>query len=201
MKKFSSDRQLVKNVLHGKRGAFDQLFENNFARLFRFAMRRVDGNEDLAREIAQQTLCTAMTQLHTYRGEAALFTWLCQICRNQLSAWFRKEAVRTQRISLIEDHPDVRAVLESLEASELGPENNAFLAEVGDLVRVTLDHLPANYGNALEWKYVEGYSTHEIAKRLGLSAQATDSLLARARRAFKQAMGASTPHLKDLFAS
>ena len=55
------------------------------------------------------------------------------------------------------------------------------------LIQVALDNLPARYGDALEWKYIEGHSVKEIAQRLELGTEATQSLLARARRAFADA--------------
>ena len=55
-------------------------------------------------------------------------------------------------------------------------------------MRVVLDRLPANYGNALEWKYMEGSSVEEIGERLGIGTIAAQSLLARARVAFREAL-------------
>ena len=57
------------------------------------------------------------------------------------------------------------------------------------LCQVALDQLPVQYGDALEWKYVYGFSAIEIAKKLNLSTDATNSLLARAKRAFREAYG------------
>ena len=50
-----------------------------------------------------------------------------------------------------------------------------------------LDGLPARYGDALEWKYVEGLPVVEIAARLAVSPKAAESLLTRAREAFRDA--------------
>ena len=50
---------------------------------------------------------------------------------------------------------------------------------------MVLDHLPLRYGNALEWKYLKGKSVRQIAMRLGLSPKAAESLLGRARSAFR----------------
>ena len=47
-----------------------------------------------------------------------------------------------------------------------------------------MDKLPAKYGDVLEWKYVEGQSVREISARLNLGQEATQSLIARAKRAF-----------------
>jgi DNA-directed RNA polymerase specialized sigma24 family protein len=54
-------------------------------------------------------------------------------------------------------------------------------------VQLTLDYLPARYGDALEWKYIEELSVGEIADRLGVGYKAAESLLTRARAAFRDA--------------
>jgi RNA polymerase sigma-70 factor (ECF subfamily) len=59
--------------------------------------------------------------------------------------------------------------------------------DAASLVRLVLDHLPARYGDALEWKYVEGLGVKEIARRLEVTPLAAESLLGRARRAFRSA--------------
>jgi len=57
--------------------------------------------------------------------------------------------------------------------------------EIRRLVQVALDQLPRRYGDALEWKYIDGLSVREIAERLSVSAKAAESLLTRARVAFR----------------
>jgi RNA polymerase sigma factor (sigma-70 family) len=86
---------------------------------------------------------------------------------------------------LIEDEPGVRAAIDSLPAArESEPDEQLRRGEARRLVQVALDQLPARYGDALEWKYIEGRSTREIADRLAIGSEAAQSLLARARRAF-----------------
>jgi RNA polymerase sigma-70 factor (ECF subfamily) len=65
------------------------------------------------------------------------------------------------------------------------------------LIQVALDRLPARYGNVLEWKYIEGYSVKEIAARLELGHEATQSLLARAKRAFGDVYSSLTGPLRS----
>ncbi len=57
---------------------------------------------------------------------------------------------------------------------------------------MTLDALPRAYGDALEWKYVHGHSVREIAARLNLGEKAAESLLTRARQAFRDGFAAVT---------
>ena len=179
------DRGLVRRMLSGDERAFDELFDGHFPGLYRFALTRLNHDEDAAEDVAQATLCKAITKLSTYRGEAALFTWLCTFCRHEISAWYRKNRMKVQPVDLIEEDPEVRAALESSAGTFEGPATAFDRAEAGRLVQVALDQLPPHYGHALEWKYLEGLSVKEIASRLELSPKAAESLLTRAREAFR----------------
>ena len=63
--------------------------------------------------------------------------------------------------------------------------------EIARLVQVVLDRLPGRYGDALEWKYIDGFSVAEIAERLALAPKAAESMLTRARAAFRDAFTAA----------
>ena len=64
-------------MVRGDEGAFGEFFESHFAPLFRFAMPRVGNDAQVAEDVVQATLCRAVRKLASYRGEAALLTWLC----------------------------------------------------------------------------------------------------------------------------
>lgn len=191
------DRKLVRRMIGGDESAFDEFFDGNFRGLYRFALTRLRFDEDAAEEVAQATICKAITKLSTYRGEAALFTWLCTFCRHEISAWCRKNRVQMERVDLVEEFPEVRAALESLGAGEEDPGSALDRTELGRLVQITLDQLPGRYGSALEWKYLEEIPVKEIAARLEVSPKAAESLLTRAREAFRDGFrtltGASIP--------
>ena len=87
---YLDDKKFVSQLLEGNERAFDRFFEDNFARLYRFALVRLSDDPEAAREIAQITLTQALRKLHTYRAESALFTWLCAICRNETSELLRQ---------------------------------------------------------------------------------------------------------------
>jgi RNA polymerase sigma-70 factor (ECF subfamily) len=187
---YLDDKRLANQLLAGDRKAFDRLFEDNFARLYRFAISRLADDPDGAREVVQMTLTRAIRKIHTYRAESAMFTWLCAICRNEISDWFRRHGRYREHIVLVEDHPEIQAVVDSIQAPGLEtPERHYQRVEAVRLIQVALDRLPAKYGDVLEWKYVEGYSVKEIAVRLNIGAEATQSLLARAKRAFADVYG------------
>ena len=162
--------------------AAETFFDNYFARLYRFVALRVDQRE-ACEDVVQEAMIKAMRNLASYRGEAALFTWLCQIGRNEISNYFQRFGRKESVLVSLDDDPHVRAALESLDMEDMDSTDRLALEQV---VQLTLDYLPDKYSRALEWKYLEGLSVEEIADRIGSGVIAAQSLLARARGAFRR---------------
>jgi RNA polymerase sigma-70 factor (ECF subfamily) len=177
-----ADRFLVARLLRGDEDAFTQFFDANFPALYRFALPRVGGDGDAAEEVVQLALVRAVRKLASYRGEAALLTWLTTICRREIATYFERRKKVPPMVDLSEDLPEVRAALESI-----GAHDTIRRREVSRIVQVVLDRLPNRYGDALEWKYIDGLSVIEIAERLGLAPKAAESVLTRARASFRDA--------------
>lgn len=181
-----SDIALARRVLAGDEAAFDEFFAFCFPPLYRFALARLGGDEDASEEITQRVLIRALERLHTYRGEAALLTWVCTLCRREIARWL-EHAGRTREVSLSDDRVEMRAVLDSLAVEDANdPESALRRRELSGLVQLTLDYLPARYGDVLEWKYIQELSVGEIADRLGVGYKAAESVLTRARAAFRE---------------
>jgi RNA polymerase sigma-70 factor (ECF subfamily) len=194
-----TDFAVARRILAGDEAAFRALFDRVFPRLYRFVLARLDGDGDAARDVVQQTFCRAIERLNKYRGEAALYTWLFQICRNTLNDYYRFTSRERRVITPLEDLPQVRAVLETLAAPQAtAPETGAWRSELGRLVQATVDALPERYAEVLEWKYIDGWPVKSIAERLGVSDKAAESLLTRAREAFRTAMTAMVDDLDVL---
>lgn len=176
-----AEAELVKRLLSGDEAAFERFVADYYPRLYRFAYRRVAGNRDVALDIVQATFEKVIPRLGSWRGEAPLFSWMCGFCRFQIAAVWKE-----QQRELPEDEPNVRAALDSLTAIE-SPEHDLQRKELGRVVRMVLDHLPRHYDEVLEWKYIAGLSVNEIAQRLSVTSKAAESLLSRAREAFRDA--------------
>jgi RNA polymerase sigma-70 factor (ECF subfamily) len=185
----SDEKELIRRMLAGDERAFETFFDAYFARVYRFALPRLNGDVEATREVVQSTLAKVMRRIGDFRGHSALFTWICQICRHEAVDYIRSRRRHQKHIVLMDDEPETRAAIEAIEA----PEDFDLVAtagrdEAGRLVRAVLDRLPASYGNALEWKYMEGDSVEQIGERLGIGTIAAQSLLARARTAFREAL-------------
>lgn len=197
------DQRLVERILHGDAQAFDVFYETYLPRLYRFALRRVRGCEADAEDAVQRCFMKAIRGLSHYRADAALFTWLCTICRREIHDLMREKGRLGEAVPVVEDNAEIRRALEML-GNEMNssPEHAAMSKEIIQLVHATLDHLPARYGDVLERRYLRGESINDIAASLDLKRDAADSLLARARRAFRdgftQVAVAAEAQLSDL---
>jgi RNA polymerase sigma-70 factor (ECF subfamily) len=196
-----TDRAVARRILGGDEAAFRELFDRFFPRLYRFALVRLAGDAETARDVVQQTFCNAIEHLDRYRGEAALYTWFCQICRNVIADHFRRRGQGAPRVVLLEDQPNVRAIREALTAPAGDePEAGTWHAQVHRLVEATLDRLPGRHAEVLEWKYLDGLSVREIALRLNVGDKAAESLLTRARESFRDAIVQMVDAAEDLAA-
>jgi RNA polymerase sigma-70 factor (ECF subfamily) len=172
-------------MLDGDETAFDTFVDEYYPRLFRFALPRLGGDREVTQDVVQGTFGKVIPKLSYFRGEAALFTWLCTFCRFEIAAHWRGAQRRGREVELAEDAPAVRAALESLALGQELPGAELERKELARLVRVVLDHLPLHYGRVLEWKYLQGLPVNEIALRMGSKPKAAESLLTRARQAFR----------------
>ena len=183
----AADRNLARKIVRGDEQAFRNFFDYYFPRLYRFALSRLNGDVELTKDIVQETLMRATTHMKTYRGEATLFSWLCQIARNLIRTHFKKN--NKQQTIHIGDHPEVQDVMDNIRDEILQKPEHVYANDnLRELIFSTLDHIPHGYGDLLEWKYLDKLSVEEIAHQLDTSATSIQSKLARAREAFKAVM-------------
>lgn len=178
------ERLLVRRMIAGDEGAFEEFADDYIPAVYRFAAARLRHDRELTREIAQATLVKALGSLASFRGEASLITWLCACCKSEIAAHFRRRGTRPVEVEWTEER-----VAESRtpgRAPEHGPERSMLRGEAAELVHVALDGLPPRYAQVLEWKYLDNLPVKEIADRLELKAKAAESLLTRARNSFRE---------------
>jgi len=187
-----SDQKQVERLLAGDERAFREFFDEYFDRLYRFALSRARNDSSLAEEAAQRALCRAVRKLDSFRGESSLFSWLAGICRNELADLFEisnRDAAR--QVSLDSDPSGQRAAQQHAADLQHEPEEQTASDERAEHIETILRQLPGRYGEVLRWKYLDDLSTEEIAVKLGVSYDAAQSSLQRARAAFKSAADAA----------
>ena len=188
---WSSPRRSLAAAAAGDAGAVGRLYDEHVDGLYAFVFYRVGGDASLAEDVVQETFTRALRQRADYdpaRGSIA--SWLSTLSRNvirdQLRAYRRGDQLAASWEQI--DH-SLGQIFAALAEAPL-PGEVLQRNETRDLVHMAIANLPETYRTALTRKYIDGDSTEQLAAALGLSPEAAKSLLARARRAFRQAFSA-----------
>jgi len=185
------ERDLVSRMRRGEQRAFDEFFDAYAARLGSFAARRSSLDAAAIEDVVQTTLINAMRGLATFRGGSSLFTWLCQICRNQL-ADARRKAARQPRVDSLEQLIEERPLAQVVQLTDYRDPLDECSAEADrGAVRRVINQLPPHYARVLELRFGDELTVPEIASLLQISERAAESQLVRARQAFRERWPAS----------
>jgi RNA polymerase sigma-70 factor (ECF subfamily) len=88
-KPWSSDRELVDEILGGNLEQFNLLYEAYFPRVFRFAMKRL-GDAGESEDVTQEVFIILLEALPSYQCQSSLLVWIFGITRNTVNRRFRK---------------------------------------------------------------------------------------------------------------
>lgn len=153
----------------GSEPAWQTLFDLHFDPVYRFCLALAAGRRELAEETAQQTFIAAAQRIGRFRPQEGTFrAWLLGIARNRYMTFRAQERRRRRHES-------------SPNREEQAPSGSRE-PDLG--VHETLARLPVEYRRALEDKYLRRLTMKEMAQTGGLSIEAVESLLRRARDRF-----------------
>jgi RNA polymerase sigma-70 factor (ECF subfamily) len=183
----SDELDLVARMRRGDERAFHQFFDAYASRLGAFVARRGSLDAAAIEDVVQVTLINAIRGLATFRGKSALFTWLCQICRNVLADARRKAATqpRTQSFDELAEERPLAAIIELTDFRD--PLDECEADSTRGAVRRVINKLPARYARVLELRFGDELTVPEISRTLQMTEDAAESLLTRARQAFRAA--------------
>lgn len=186
-------------ALHGEAAAVKTLAEDALQPLYSFCLYRVGRNRALCEEVVQETLVRAIRELDRYdpaRAGDNIFPWLSGLARNEISRVLAKEksAVSLEALWARMDQ-ELLALYARLELEPFGDEVLQ-REETRELVNTTMSQLPPHYREALEAKYLTGKSVRDMAAVWSISEKAVESLLTRARQAFRVAFLALSRNLE-----
>ena len=132
------------------------------------------GDPDLVDEIVQETFLQVWRKAHTYRGTGAVGAWIWRIGLHRLLDRFRRRSPvmvefdeqRGDRVASAEE-----AVLSGIEHGQLGPALDRLSPELQAVVRATV---------------LDGLTSREAGRLLGVPAVTVRSRLLRARRQLRE---------------
>jgi RNA polymerase sigma-70 factor, ECF subfamily len=179
------ERGLRRAVLAGDEQAWRTLYDGAFARLHAYALWRCGGLRDLADEIVQETWLTAVRRMRAFDpGRGSFLGWLRGIAAHLLRNYLRRRATAVTAMA-----PEAAVAPEAAEPAEAALERR----EEAERVARTLAALPERYEAVLRAKYLEGRSVEEIAAAGNETPKTVESLLTRARQAFRTLYEEQTP--------
>jgi RNA polymerase sigma-70 factor (ECF subfamily) len=167
------DREIVQRCRRGELGAFEELYARHGSRLYTVAYRMTGSAAD-AEDLVQDIFLQVYRRLDSFRGEAALGTWLHRLAVNACLDFVRSKQGRRQRVTdTIED-------FDALETPATGPWRADAALDRMDLERA-IAQLPPSYRRAFLLHDVEGLEHHEVGEALGIAEGTSKSLLFKAR--------------------
>lgn len=175
----------------------EQVCHDYAPRVYHVARRMLNSDID-AEDVTQDVLLQVVRKLPTFRGEAALPTWLHRITVNAALSHRRKQATRQEHglhTSLSGDGEDAR--LAPWHTIILEPHAEMVLRETRHLIDQAIADLPPIYRSVFILADVEGLSNAAIGARLGLGLAAVKSRLHRARALMRRGLA---PYFEDRLA-
>jgi len=176
-----SDADLLAAHVAGDPDAFGLLFGRHRDRLWAVALRTMGNREDAADGL-QDGLVAAYRRAGTFRGDAAVTTWLHRVVVN--ACLDRLRAAKVRRAEALPDDLDERGDRGSLHSATdatLDPADHADRSEQRALVLDALRALPAEQRAALVLVDMEGYPVAEAAQILDCAVGTVKSRCSRGR--------------------
>jgi|RhiMethySRZTD1v2_1073278.scaffolds.fasta_scaffold544283_1 RNA polymerase sigma-70 factor, ECF subfamily len=175
----SSDVELLRLMLAGDGGAFEQLYQRWQSPLYRFALR-MSGSEAIAEDVTQEVFLTLMRDGRQYSGRGSFAAYIFTIARH--GAWRRLQRERWF----------VRLEIEEEVESDAGLTTDRLIAQADPLADLTRDEivvavrraviaLPAHYREVVLLCYLHELSYAEAAEVIGCELGTVRSRLHRAR--------------------
>ncbi len=164
--------------------AFERLVVRHHARCHRVAARLLNDAAE-AEDVAQDAFLKLWTGAAAVRDPQALPAWLARAAAN-----LALDRLRRRR-------PDLPGDLPETPDTSLSPDRNLDRAALSQAVAQAVAGLPERQRAALVLVHMEGFGNIEAAAMLGVSVEALESLLARARRSLKAAFAGTWKGLLD----
>ncbi|MFB6752198.1 RNA polymerase sigma factor SigM [Streptomyces sp. NPDC056353] len=169
-----SDQDLLARHVEGDPDAFGEVVRRHRDRLWAVALRTLGDREEAA-DAVQDALVSAYRAAHTFRGQAAVTTWLHRITVNACLDRARKAASR--KTAPVDDTERLEQLLEPHESASAPAERN----DLHRQLLAALSTLPADQRAALVLVDMQGYPVAEAARILDVPNGTIKSRCARGR--------------------
>jgi RNA polymerase sigma-70 factor (ECF subfamily) len=174
------DEHLVEQFNRGDESAFDRIVEQHSSSIAALANRLLGWSGEVE-DVTQDIFLAAFLGLKKFRCECSLRTWLFTITVNKCHSYRYKRMLRRRRISQVTD----KSIPASADKSQMDSESF-------ERVRRAVQGLPAKYREAVVLRYLQKLPTDQISLILGISKNALQVRLNRARARLREELAELT---------
>ena len=191
-----SEEKLIRAGQRGDHQAVETLFRRYQRPLFQTALR-VLGNTEDAEDALQDGLLSAYRNLKRFEGRSQFSTWLTRIVIN--AALMRRRSAKARPAVSLDEPPreDELPAAERFADDGLTPEQVFENTEIREMLSENLDQLSPLLRTAFVLREVQGYSTGEAAKKLGVTENTLKARLWRARHQLAERLGRRLRRMRD----
>jgi RNA polymerase sigma-70 factor (ECF subfamily) len=163
-----SDGDLVDRVLAGDVAAYDGLVLKYKERLYGVLYNMTSNHED-ANDLSMESFNKAFRALGTFRKNSSFYTWIYRIALNQAINFLRKRRRRYKDLSLNDLDMDESRIPELQDASAIGGDRSAELAELQKKLNESLQKLSEDHRAVVVLYDIDGMSHSDIARIMNCS--------------------------------
>jgi RNA polymerase sigma-70 factor (ECF subfamily) len=189
---YDDDAALLEGLRRRDRFACACMLKRHGPRLYRLA-RQVVGDADEAEDVLQEALIRGCDRIDDFSGASSLGTWLHRIVLNTALMHLRRRRRDPVLLAPAGDEP-AALVPEGLIDREAEPGGEVLSGELREMVERALLALPDTLRSAFVLREIEGLSTSEAARLLGITDSALKVRLHRARHALRDALAPYLQH-------
>jgi RNA polymerase sigma factor (sigma-70 family) len=171
-----ADRALVRAVLAGRHGAFEQLVRK-YQKLCWHVVDRMVRHPDDTAELCQEAFLRIYQSLHQYRGESALKSWVAQVAYSVAKRHLERKRIPIDEPAIGEDTSSLERVRDSFDL-----EAAAAADQIHSRLHAAIDGLPPLQHTLLTLYHLQEMPIGEIAKVTGLAEGTIKSHLFRSRK-------------------
>ncbi|MEL1135940.1 sigma-70 family RNA polymerase sigma factor [Desulfitobacterium sp. THU1] len=154
--------------------SFDAIYEELFPVLYRFVRMRVPQSD--VEDVTAEVLTKVWRALANFEGKSSLKSWALKIAYHHIADFYRTRKGKGMQIVSLSDE------IKATTATEDHSDHLLTVLSVGD----TLAKLSEPQVAVIQLRLIEGFSAIEVAQILGITQQAVDSLLYRAKKSFRK---------------
>lgn len=180
----ADERRLVAQAKSGSSCAFGQLYERYRSRLYHTTFGILRQRQD-AEDAVQKCFHRAFTNLSRFRGDSAFSTWVTRIAINEALMMLRHRRANSQ---ISDTHQEDVGNLFVLNLADHAPSPEQTLAEneLRTVLLQAISRLRKSLRIVVFLRELQGLTSEETARRLGLTVSAVKARVFHARRRLRR---------------